>query len=119
VCWGPALALVAAAVAAGAVALVQVRAHSRAADERAAVLQLDALCMALALHRQAVGRYPSASEGLRELWGLAPETLRDPWGDPVEYRVASDRQSFVLRARSAELASSDCPPAPVADPGRR
>jgi len=107
--WGAALALVAMAISVSIATVLYVRARSRAADVRAAVEQLDALCLALVLHHDAVGRYPSSSQGLRELWGLGPETLTDPWGHAIGYSAASDQQSFVLRASAGiELASTQC-----------
>ena len=91
------------------------------ANQQLARAKMEQLSGQLEIMRLEVGRYPNSQEGLRALlekpagmdrWNgpyvKDPTTLRDPWGDPVEYRVASDRQSFVLRARSAELASSDC-----------
>jgi len=107
--WGPTLALVVLATAAAVAAGLHVRTQSRAADVRAAHEQLAALCMALALHHDAVGRYPSARDGLNGLWGLDPETRTDPWGAPIGYAVAPDQQSFALRATGdIALASADC-----------
>lgn len=79
------------------------------ARAKAAQMQLKNLASAVELFREDVGRYPTASEGLRVLvdppnpaggWSgpylESQESLADPWGGRVTYTLeASGRRFFV------------------------
>ncbi len=85
------------------------------ARAKAAQLQLETVASAVESFRSDVGRYPTQAEGMTVLmkepgdlegW-TGPylkdsKTANDPWGHPIQYRLADDGMTFFVMSYGAD-----------------
>lgn len=82
---------------------------------KAAQVQIETVATAVEMFRADVGRYPAQSEGLQGLvsqpadgegWTgpylTSARSLRDPWGNPMEYRRGEDGRTFAVLSLGAD-----------------
>lgn len=118
--------------ASGAVILAGVSFHTICTDEDSAKTQIRMFEEAIELYRLDVGLYPPAELGLESLRAPPPNATemwrgpyivtkipQDPWGNPYEYHLAANSQSFVLFSLGGDgvLRTKDDVYLPPRDPG--